>query len=137
MQGRGLKMNSAIDVGESFRRYSRWLQSRYDLTGSSTDNPPSKGRRREDILAEYFADNLPEIVGASEGQIIDSQWNASRQCDLILYSRLSPCFRSPDVRLFPADSVLAAIEVKSRLDKEKIKDCVEKIRLIKRMPVRS
>lgn len=107
------------------------------MTGATTDHSPSKGARREDILRDYLSDNLPEVVGVSEGQILDPEWNASAQCDLILYSRLSLCFKNPDVRLFPSDSVLAMLEVKSHLDKGDIRESVERTRIVKKMPVGS
>jgi hypothetical protein len=107
------------------------------MTGATTDHSLSKGMRREDILKEYLSDNLPEVVGVSEGQVVDSEWNASKQCDLILYSRLSLCFKNPDVRLFPSDSVLAALEVKSYLNKNEIGDSVDKISTVKKMHVGS
>lgn len=126
-----------LNLATEFRAYSRKIRSDYDMTGPSSADPGSKGRKREDILREFLSKNLPEIVGVSEGCVFDCECSMSRQCDLVMYSKMGLSLREETMRLFPIDSVLAVGEVKSHLGGADISDAVEKIRLVKRMKIKS
>ncbi len=131
-----MRENGKLDLAGEFRAYSRRIRSDYDMTAPSSSDPGSTGRKREDILREFLTRNLPEIMGVSEGCVFDRERSMSRQCDIVVYSKMALCLREERMRLFPIDSVLAVGEVKSHLSRSHISDAVGKIRAVKRMKLR-
>lgn len=89
----------------------------------------TKGRAREYIVLENFLrPYLPQRFSVGSGLIIDSQNNSSRQQDLMIYDNFyTPVLMDLDADkiLFP-EAVFAAIEVKSRLTGDELKDTAKK-----------
>jgi hypothetical protein len=77
-----------------------------------------KGQLREIFMRELLRPLLPVYIGLGTGQIITADNLYSPQQDVIVYdTRLLPPFLAePSVGLFPIESVLYAIEVKSELN---------------------
>lgn len=92
-----------------------------------------RGREAESILREFLNQRLPKRFAASTGFIIDPVDDVSRQCDIIVYDQFScPMYQVNNENIIvPANNVVAAIEVKSRINKNELIDASEKIRKIK------
>lgn len=74
------------------------------------------GLAREALVELFLRDHLPSAVDYATGEILDVNDNRSGQIDIILQSAFSPKLTLfGNTRLVLADSVLAAIEVKSTL----------------------
>jgi hypothetical protein len=78
---------------------------------------------------------MPERFGVDAGYVMDAAGNVSRQGDVIIYDRLgAPVFRLGDGQnLFLAESVLAAIQVKSFLDAGEVRAAVENLESFARL----
>lgn len=77
-----------------------------------------KGEAREILIAQLFRPLLPSDIGVGTGQILCSySGRLSSQVDIILYDQsiLPPVLIDDRVGIFPIESVLYAIEVKSVL----------------------
>jgi len=87
-----------------------------------------QGRIREIALDKLFRPFLPGDFDIGTGKIVDSHGEQSREVDLILYSKfiLSPIMYSEREGVFPAESCFYAIEVKSTLNAQELKDAFEK-----------
>lgn len=80
----------------------------------------SKGEAAEESVRVFFRSHLPSSLGVAKGQVIDCQGKQSRQIDVIIYDSLHTpiLFNSEENghQLVPSEGVLAAIEIKSRVD---------------------
>lgn len=91
-----------------------------------------KGTGNENVLLDLLSSFLPKRYGVSTGVIVDRHGNQSRQCDIVIYDALNypELFSLTSAKFFPVDFVYATIEVKTTLDKTKMKEVVENIRSV-------
>lgn len=83
-----------------------------------------KGRIREILIGSVFRPLLPADLGIGTGQILDFyQQRQSPEQDIVLYDRsiLPPILYADQTGIFPVESVLYTIEVKSRLTAEELR----------------
>lgn len=88
----------------------------YELSGGVIQDV-EKGAFREFFVAGLIHPLLPHHFGVGSGVVVSSNGMQSRQSDIIIYDRrlLQPILLAGDRGIFPIDSVLAVIEVKSIL----------------------
>ncbi|MGR8980044.1 MAG: DUF6602 domain-containing protein [Gammaproteobacteria bacterium] len=76
------------------------------------------GTVREGFITNFLERNMPEAVSYHSGEIFDSRTGKSGQIDIVLHPHTSPKLNVYGaINLFPVETVLAAIEVKSNLKK--------------------
>lgn len=94
-----------------------------------------KGDEASRLVRRFLDDHLPKRFATGSGFIIDKTDKISRQTDVAVYDALNcPVYRaSEEAGIFPADNVAAVVEVKSRLDREKLYDAAENIAVAKGM----
>lgn len=80
----------------------------------------TNGQLKEFFVSGILENFLPSQFGTATGIIVNQRGDQSRQVDIIIYdNRLVPAFISEQkVGVFPAESVIATIEVKSILGRE-------------------
>ena len=91
-------------------------------------HPSTKGTLREQYLIEFLAQMLPRSMAVSGGFICDLTGAVSRQLDIIVIDEstaVPPAFLRPGTALVPVESAIATIEVKSRLDKNALKQLLD------------
>ena len=117
-------------------------QLRYDFEEIKKNNPHygESGAEVEIILRDFLNDHLPKRFAADTGCVIDDESNISMQTDIIIYDALnSPIIRKGKrVLILPNDNVASVIEVKSKLNKDELKDAAKKIasaKALKKTPV--
>jgi len=95
----------------------------------NTGHPVHKGTAREAFIKEFLLGHLSERVGIGNGEIIDanSKPNEKRnQIDIVLYKRDYPKINfATDIQGFLAESVVATIEIKSKLTFDELKMAVQ------------
>lgn len=91
-----------------------------------------KGGGNENVLLDILRKILPKKYGVDTGVVIDKIGNQSRQCDIIIYDSLNypELFSLTSAKFFPVDFVYATIEIKTTLDKTKLKEAVTNIRSV-------
>jgi len=95
-----------------------------------------RGRLLEGSLMQSLRSLLPARVGLGTGQIVGAaNGEPSRQIDLVLYDALNfpLLLNDPSYQLFMTESVLAAIAVKSTLDKAELEDAAANVSSAKAM----
>lgn len=87
-----------------------------------------QGRIREIALNNLFKPLLIDSIAIGTGKIIDSNSSQSHETDLIIYNKniLPPLFYNDFNGLFPIESCLYTIEVKSTSSVKNIKDAISK-----------
>jgi len=96
----------------------------------AVDNIPHQetlGNIREILVRELFRPLLPPDIGIGTGQLIDMDGQYSRQTDIILFDKnLAPsAMMDESLGLFPVDSCLYVIEVKTTLNATTLKQAHE------------
>ena len=86
-----------------------------------------RGAVRELFIKQFLLPFLPPHIGIGTGEIINHLGGSSKQVDVVLYNRgrLPPMLMSNDGHgVFPWESVIAVIEVKSRLDAAELRSAI-------------
>lgn len=87
------------------------------------DQTTVKGRLRELFISKLLKKFLSSQFGIGSGIIINQAGKMSKQIDIIIYDTriLPPFIEEQEIGVYPVESVLAAIEVRSRVDKSTMK----------------
>lgn len=114
-------------------RTNEIMRQRLEEIRDNLRHPGSKGNQAEDILREFLGERLPDGLSVGKGEIIDHIGNRSKECDVVIYdTQRAPVFFQKDGHCaFPAESVIAVVEVKTRLRKSDIPDIVESMKTVK------
>jgi uncharacterized protein DUF6602 len=93
------------------------------------------GEAREEAVEHILGDFLPDAFGVARGFIFSNDGQRSSQTDLIIYDKLwsRPFYGQNDSKLFAVESVYAAIEVKTNLDRADIQDACNKASRFKKL----
>jgi hypothetical protein len=95
---------------------NREVLIKYSELISTAKHKNNLGTAREALISAFLKQNLPEYIAYHTGEIFDSKNTQSGQIDIILHPITSPKLNLYNaINLFPAETVLAAIEVKSEL----------------------
>ena len=82
----------------------------------------------ERVFRTQLLEVLPEKVGVSNGFVVDSNGDVSRQMDIILYDRQHTprIFTSSGAQMFPVESTYACGEIKTDMDSAQLADTFRK-----------
>ena len=94
-----------------------------------------RGGEAEALVRGFLNDHLPKRFSAGSGYIIDRGDRISKQTDVIVYDAFNcPVYRASDTAgIFPSDNVAAVVEVKSVLDKARLREAHENIVAAKKL----
>ena len=98
-------------------------------------HPGEFGTYREGITRDFLQSFLPQRLAIDTGFIVNALGETSGQIDLVIYDpSLTPPLESKNrQRFFPVETVVAAGEVKSDVDKGQFKDALIRLAKIKEM----
>jgi hypothetical protein len=115
-------------IEEYWSGVARRLQEEVNTFNKLIRHSGEQGRENELSLSRLMENLLPSSVGIGSGMIIDSIGSYSKQTDIIIYDAGSqPAIMAQSNQvIFPIESVLLAIEVKTTLTEEELGDCVKK-----------
>jgi hypothetical protein len=93
------------------------LQAEVDVFARLVKHRGEQGRENELALARVFEALLPQRLGIGSGLLLDAQDRYSRQTDLVVFEAANdPAILAQTTQLlFPIESVLACVEIKTRL----------------------
>jgi len=122
-------------LSEVMLRTSEIMQHKLAEIREAFNHPGNKGDGAEETLRSFLKDYLPQGLGIGTGEIIDHEGRHSKQCDVVVFNPLrAPTFsKSEDHFIFPAESVVAVIEVKTKLAATDIPDIVEAMKSVKQL----
>ncbi len=117
------------DVVEEMSRKSVALRRDY------AQHRPSAGINREDLVANFLRNHLPERFGVSTGLVISHDGMFSNEADLVVFDKPNNSPLYPDVRkkLWPVEALYALIEVKTQLNPRDLTDAISKFRKFKKL----
>ena len=122
-------------VTKIFRGIAENMLTDFSKIQSQIQHAGERGAQREETLKKFLETYLPKRYGVGTGQIINNKDQVSRQCDIVIYDALNcPLLLiKPDYQLFPIEAVCAVIEVKSTLNANTLRDCVNNIESFKQL----
>jgi hypothetical protein len=104
---------------------------------AAVDHAGMRGRIREIATGNLFEPLLTGQINIGTGKIIDHSGFQSQQTDVILYSKgILPSLlysNRTDDGLFPSETSLYAIEVKSKVTSTELRDAIEKARTLRQL----
>jgi hypothetical protein len=117
-----------------FERAARKLRADF----AELANVPHKGEKgaaAEKLVRRFLNAHLPRRFAAEGGFVIDRADSVSKQMDVVVYDAFNcPVYRADeDAGIFPSDNVAAVVEVKSRLDADRLQEAVDNIAAAKRL----
>lgn len=97
---------------------------------TSLQHRGTKGRVREGGVARFLREQLPARFAVHEGEAIDAADRRSTQLDVVIFdgANVSPLWVDEYTVLIPAESLLAVVEVKTRLTREEVVTCCRAIK---------
>ena len=106
-----------MSIFDDWAKYiTRILREESELAGSIVSHRGELGSAREALIRGVLSRILPHTFLVGTGEIIDSIGGRSKQIDVVISRAESPSLLLPNgSRVFLIESVIATIEVKSRL----------------------
>ena len=127
-------MDKSFDPDAFIRRIGERVVEKFKDAKAGT-TPSTVGSAAEQPVRDQLEQVLPRGVGVGEGFVIDSYGGTSRQQDVLLYERdICPVFSingTPQTTYYPCEGVIAAGEIKSRLDRDSLEDAFKKVASVK------
>lgn len=122
-----------MEISKLFEEISAKMKGDFNIS-AQFQHHGNRGSYREDSLKNFLTNGkLPDIFGIASGEIISQYSQVSKQMDAIIYDKSkSIIFESSEsTKIFPIESVLGIIEVKSQLSKTKLIEGLENIKSLK------
>lgn len=91
------------------------------------------GKFKEILIDQLIKPMLASKYSTGSGKITDAKDNVSSEVDVVIYSKelIPPVLFSENFGVYPSESVLSCIEVKSKLDNDELNDVFNKYKIIK------
>jgi hypothetical protein len=98
------------------------------------DHSGARGTRREESVRNFLASQLPRGYAVATGFAFDALDEMSAQLDVLIYRiRDTPFVLTGDSILVPCESLLAAIEIKSKLTADKLVESLKVANSIRKL----
>lgn len=126
--------NNTVDVKELFFKASLNLTDSLKAARKQyTSHSASIGEAAEGAFRDFLEQRLPRAFAVGQGFVFEPGGKRGLQQDIVIYDNLHhPMLVSEGKQgLFPTDTVVAIFEVKSTIDKQEIRDAVNKIASVK------
>src|SRR5882724_4731113 len=126
-------IRNPINLDEIISSAGRQLRADFAEIQKCNPHAAERGSEAEETLKQFLREKLPRRFDVASGIVIGSDNQISRQTDVIIYDAMnSPVYRTGSrVQILPRDNVACVIEVKSKLNKDELKDAASKIANVK------
>ena len=130
---------SKADIAAIFKSSESVLEAKLKAIRSAFHHAGMKGTSVEAAVSDFLREILPKSLAIGSGIVIDSDLNASRQIDIIIYdAAATPTFFSAGgMILVPIECVYFAIEVKTKLSRKDFDSCARNMISVKALDRRA
>lgn len=106
-----------------------------DEKANALRHPGEFGTYRENITADFLRCFLPQHLEIDTGFVVNAREGVSKQIDLVVYNpTMTPPLESKRrQRFYPVETVVAAGEVRSDLDKRSLRDGLRRLAAVKEL----
>ncbi|OUC58422.1 DUF6602 domain-containing protein [Acinetobacter seifertii] len=122
-----------MEITKLFEEISAKMKGDFNIS-AQFEHHGNRGSYREDSLKNFLTNGkLPDTFGIASGEIISQYSQVSKQMDAIIFDKSKSIIfeASESTKIFPIESVLGVIEVKSQLSKTKLIEGLENIKSLK------
>lgn len=129
----------SVNILEIFKNISNSMKAELEKTRSAIPHAGEKGQINEEIFRDFLSKYLPKSLDISTGFVIDTNGGISRQLDIIISDvAKTPIFfengeGNKRIRVVPVECVYAIIEVKTKLTKQEIDNCLVNMESVKKL----
>lgn len=97
------------------------------ISAGDVDHPGFQGRIREIAVNDLLKPFIPGDCDIGKGKVVDCQGNQSKEVDVVIYNRniLPSLLYSESEGIFPIESCIYAVEIKSTLRAADVRDAIE------------
>lgn len=123
-------------LSKTIKSISSKMITDFDYITKEIKHKGLRGGERELIVEEFLKKYVPKQFGIGKGEIISVYDEVSKEQDIVIYDKIR-CpllYDSNNIQVFPAEGVYCVIQVKSYLDSDQLKDCIENIKSVKKLP---
>lgn len=124
-----------MEIKKIFNLISQKMMADFNISAHFNHNG-NRGDYREDTLKKFLENGkLPKQYKLGNGEVISSYSQTSKQTDLIIYdSNKSIIFEATDnIQIYPIETIYGIIEIKSKLNKQKLIEGLDNIKSLKQM----
>lgn len=123
-------------LGRILRQTAADMTSEIEKLRTGFSHGTLKGDGAEEMVRQFLRAHLPDSLGVTSGQVVDSTGAMSSQLDVIVYDALRTpmLFTSRDGHhLVPVEGVIAVVEVKVHLKKDQLSGILANCLSVKRL----
>jgi len=136
IQGKAMTRDVLEDLKGHYAAVAEELRSNAEQAGLLA-NPTGVGTQREEVYQTFLKRHLPKTCDVFlGGYLFDRNGKSSAQIDVIVTTGTAPRFQMSvgNRHIAPLEGAIAVAEVKSRLDKDSLRDALENCAAIPPMP---
>jgi uncharacterized protein YnzC (UPF0291/DUF896 family) len=121
---------------KQFIGIAKTMKAQFENITTGIPHSGERGASREEQVRKFLRERLPKRFSIGNGEVVATTQEISLQQDVIIYDAFyCPLLYSSETsQIFPSESVIAAMEVKSSLNNVELEDCIKKIESVKKLP---
>ena len=118
-----------------YRNVQKKILIQRDIIRSLLKDPKVIGDYYEAIITDAVRESISEYFAARRGVILAENGQASRECDIIVYSaaEYGPLFLSGDMIVINPEAVRCVIQVKGTINIENLNDSIANLAAVNRL----
>jgi len=122
-------------VKQYYKNVQKKILVQKDIIRSLLKDPKVIGDYYEAIIMDAVRESISEYFSARRGVILAENGQASRECDIIVYSaaEYGPLFLSGDMIVVNPEAVRCVIQVKGTINTENLKDAIANLAAVNRL----
>jgi len=122
-------------VKQYYKNVQKKILIQKDIIRSLLKDPKVIGDYYEAIIMDAVRESISDYFAARRGVILTENGQASRECDIIVYSaaEYGPLFLSGDIIVVNPEAVRCVIQVKGTINTENLKDAIANLAAVDRL----
>jgi len=122
-------------VKQYYKNVQKKILVQKDIIRSLLKDPKIIGDYYEAIIMDAVRESISQYFAARRGVILAENGQASRECDIIVYSsaEYGPLFLSGDIIVVNPEAVRCVIQVKGTINTENLKDAIANLAAVNRL----
>jgi hypothetical protein len=124
-----------VELKQYYKNVQKKILVQKDIIRSLLKDPKVIGDYYEAIIMDAVRESISDYFSARRGVILAESGQASRECDIIVYSaaEYGPMFLSGDIIVVNPEAVRCVIQVKGTINIENLNDAIANLAAVDRL----
>jgi hypothetical protein len=124
-----------VELKQYYKNVQKKILVQKDIIRSLLKDPKVIGDYYEAIIMDAVRESISDYFSARRGVILAENGQASRECDIIVYSaaEYGPMFLSGDIIVVNPEAVRCVIQVKGTINIENLNDAIANLAAVDRL----